>query len=412
MSVEGISGQGFQIGDAAVVNTSAKTNGAVPEMIPYAQPLIDQADMDAVCDVLQSSWLTTGPKVDEFEAEFAKYCATDCAVALSSGTAALHAAMMALDIREGDEVIVPAITFVATANCVLFRGATPVFADIEPDTLLANVQDINCKVTSKTKAIIAVDYAGQPADWPALKQLSYQYKIPLVADSCHSLGATFGDKPVGQLADINCFSTHAIKAIATGEGGVVTTDNENYAAKIRSFRNHGINTTPLERESQGAWHYEMQELGYNYRLSDIQCALGISQLKKLEQWIARRTQIAHQYDEAFKGIESIEPLVRKFDRQHAYHLYVIRLDLNRLSVDRDTFIGALRSQGIGANVHYPPVYLHPYYRNQFGFKPGYCPHAEHAFDQIISLPMYPGLSDQQVDRVISAVATAARQFAK
>ena len=412
MSINDISGQAFQIGDAVVVNHNDELTSNVPEMIPYAQPLIDQSDIDAVCEVLQSSWLTTGPKVDQFECDFSKTCGADHAVAVSSGTAALHAAMMALNVSEGDEVIVPAITFVASANCVLFRGAKPVFAEIEPDSLLINVQDVNDKITSKTKAIIAVDYAGQPADWPALKQLSHQYKIPLVADACHSLGAGFGEKNVGQLADLNCFSTHAIKAIATGEGGVVTCNDESFAAKMRNFRNHGIDSTPLERESQGAWHYEMQELGYNYRLSDIQCALGSSQLKKLDQWINRRREIALQYDEAFKELDAIAPLVRKFDRQHAYHLYVVRLNLQKLTVDRDTCIAALRSQGIGANVHYPPVYLHPYYRNQFGFKPGYCPAAEQSFNEIISLPMYPGLSNEQVQRVISAVELVTRQFAK
>jgi perosamine synthetase len=413
MSVNGLSGSDFQIGDAVVVNEHQQTKGQhVPEMIPYAQPSVDQADIAAVSEVLQSSWLTTGPKVDQFESDFAKRCGSKFAVAVSSGTAALHAAMYALGIEEGDEVIVPAITFVATANCVLFRSATPVFADVTSDSLLIDVEDVNRKVTSKTRAIIAVDYAGQPADWPALRQLSYQYKIPLISDACHSLGATFGNKHVGQLADMTCFSTHAIKAIATGEGGMVATNDESVASSIRCFRNHGITSTPLERESQGAWHYEMQELGYNYRMSDIHCALGISQLRKLDDWLARRRQIAARYDAAFSKLPAIKPLIKKGDRQHAYHLYVIRLDLSQLTVDRDTFIGALRSMGVGASVHYPPVYLHPYYRDRFGYQNGHCPKAERGFNEIISLPMFPGLTEQQIATVINSVQKAAGKFAK
>lgn len=413
MSVNGLSGSDFQIGDAVVVNQNQQTKGQlVPEMIPYAQPSVDEADIAAVSEVLQSSWLTTGPKVDQFESDFAKRCGSKFAVAVSSGTAALHAAMYALGIEEGDEVIVPAITFVATANCVLFRSATPVFADVTSDSLLIDVEDVNRKVTSKTRAIIAVDYAGQPADWPALRQLSYQYKIPLISDACHSLGATFGNKRVGQLADMTCFSTHAIKAIATGEGGMVATNDESVASSIRCFRNHGITSTPLERESQGAWHYEMQELGYNYRMSDIHCALGISQLRKLDDWMDRRRQIAARYDAAFAKLPAIKPLIKKGDRQHAYHLYVIRLDLGKLTVDRDTFIGALRSMGVGASVHYPPVYLHPYYRDRFGYQNGHCPKAEQGFNEIISLPMFPGLTEQQITTVIDSVQKAAGKFAK
>ena len=247
-------------------------------MIPYGRQVIDEEDVQAVIDVLRSDWLTTGPSISEFEQTFAECVKAKEAVAVSSGTAALHAAMFALDIAPGDEVIVPAMTFAATANCVVFQGATPVFVDVDPRTMLINPEQVKARITPHTKAVIAVDFTGHPANYDELRSITEHHGINLVADACHSLGASFKDRSVGTLADLNTFSFHPVKHIATGEGGMITTDNRQMAQRMRRFRNHGINTDHRQREQQGSWFYEMIDLGYNYRITDLQCALGLSQL--------------------------------------------------------------------------------------------------------------------------------------
>ncbi len=377
-------------------------------MIPYGRQEVDDDDVAAVVEVLKSNWLTTGPKVAEFEAAVAEYVGAAHAVAVNSGTAALHAMMAALETGPGDEVIVPAITFASTANCVVFQGATPVFADVDPATLLICPDSVTRHLTSRTRAIIAVDYAGQPCNYAQLQHLADQHSIPLLTDGCHSLGAHYKGVSSGSVSQMTAFSFHPVKPITTGEGGMVTTDDSTLAAAMRQFRNHGIVTDARQREASGTWFYEMQSLGYNYRISDIQCALGLQQLTKLDGWRNRREQIADLYDDAFRNDDSIRPLSRTPDTQHAWHLYVVRLQHQ----SRNAVFDSLRAADIGVNVHYIPVHLHPYYRERFGTAHGNCPNAEAAYEQILSLPVYPGMSNQQVQFVASQLSQAANQLRK
>jgi perosamine synthetase len=372
-------------------------------ILPYGHQTIGEEDFRAVVDALGSDWLTTGPKVREFEQAFARYADAGEAVVVNSGTAALHTAMHALGIGPGDDVIVPALTFVASANCVLYQGATPVFADVEPDTLLIDSADVAAKITARTRAIIAVDYAGQPCDYDALRAIARRHGLGLVADACHSLGGSYKDRAVGTLADLSVFSLHPVKAMTTGEGGMVTTESFESAHRMRCFRNHGVTSNHFQRGQQGSWLYDMADLGFNYRLSDIQCALGLNQLKRLSGWIERRRVVAMRYDDAFASLLGVTPLALRPGRKHAYHLYVIRLNEDRLGADRGRVFAALRAEGIGVNVHYLPVYLHSYYRERFGTRPGLCPQAETAYEEILSLPIYPGMSDEDTNDVIEAL---------
>lgn len=381
-------------------------DGGVPvrqNPLPYGKQWLEDDDITAVVEVLRSDWLTTGPKVSEFEQGFANFVGSKEAVAVSSGTAALHAAMHAIRVGPGDEVIVPAMTFAATANCVVFQGGTPVFVDVDPDTLLLDPVQVETKITPRTRAVIAVDYAGQPCDYDALRDIADRYELILVADACHALGGQYKGRPVGSLADISTFSFHPVKHITAGEGGMITTNNPELARRMRTFRNHGIATDHRQREQQGLWFYEMVELGYNYRLSDIQCALGLSQLRKLPRWLTRRQEIARHYDAAFYGVPAVRPLHVRADVSHAYHLYVIRLDCQQLRTTRTEVFKALRAEGIMVNVHYIPVHLHPYYRQRLGCREGECPVAESIYNQLISLPIFPAMTDKDVKDVIKAV---------
>jgi len=373
-------------------------------MIPYGRQFIDEDDIRAVVDVLRSDWLTTGPKVAEFEQIFAGQVGAAEAVAVSNGTAALHAAMYALGIGPGDEVIVPAMTFAATANCAVFQGATPVFVDVDPEKLLIDPDRVKKKITSRTKAVIAVDYAGHPADYDHLIPIAERHGIPLIADACHALGAVYKSRPVGSLADLSTFSFHPVKHIATGEGGMIATDDPELAKSMRRFRNHGITTDHHQREKQGSLFYEMIDLGYNYRLTDFQSALGISQLKKLDRFLEHRRKIAKKYDQAFSDMPAIKPLIVDPGILHAYHLYVIRVDFEAPGGDRTACFKTLRQKGIAVNVHYIPVHLHPYYRNTFKTRPGLCPVAEAAYKQILSLPIFPAMTDEEGEFVIDALA--------
>ena len=371
--------------------------------LPYGRQCVSEQEIRAVVEVLRGDWLTTGPMVSRFERAFADYAGTAEAVALSSGTAALHAAMFAAGIGPGDEVIVPAMTFAATANCVVYQGGTPVFADVDPATLLLGPAQVEARLTERTKAVIAVDYAGQPCDYTALREIARRRRLTLMADASHGLGGRDDDLPVGRLAELSTFSFHAVKAMTTGEGGMVTTDNTRLADRMRQFRNHGFTRDHARRAETGSWHYEMTELGFNYRLTDFQCALGLGQLSKLDGWAARRRQIASRYDRAFSGLPGVRPLEIRDGVTHARHLYVIRVESNR-----DALFEALRREGIGVGVHFIPVHLHPYYRERFGTTEGTCPAAETAYRQILSLPIFPAMTDEDVDRVI----TAARGFAR
>ncbi len=374
-------------------------------MLPYGRHSISEDDIRAVCDALRSDWLTTGPAVDRFEQGVSELTGVEHAVAVSSGTAALHLVLAALGVGPGDEVIVPALTFVATANAALYCGATPVFADVDSGALLLDPASVEARLTSRTKAIIAVDYAGQPCDYDRLALIASRHGIALVADACHSLGATYRGRKVGTLAAATVLSFHPVKHITTGEGGMVLTGDPTVAERARMLRNHGVTTDHRQRSRMGTWSYDMVELGQNYRLSDIACALGASQLGHLPGWIERRRALAAAYDAAFAGCSAIEPLTRNADVEHAFHLYVVRLTPAGL---RSAAFRALREAGIGANVHYRPVYEHSYYRRRLGNLHGSCPRAEAAYEAILSLPMFPLMTVSDVDLVASRL----RQFAE
>lgn len=375
----------------------------MPDFLPYGRQSIDEEDIQAVVNTLRSNWLTTGPMVEAFEKAIAEFVGAKYAVAFSSGTAALHATMFAAGLAKKTEVFVPPMTFVATANSVVYQGGIPIFIDVDPNTLLIDESLLQNKINSKTKAIIAVDYAGQPCNYDALRDIATKNDLILISDACHALGAKWNGRNVGTLADLTVFSFHPVKHITTGEGGLVVTDNLEYVSRMRRFRNHGIESDYRQRDERGTWYYEMIDLGYNYRLTDMQCALGLSQLRKLPGWIERRREIAKCYDQAFANESSIKPLQVNKNAFHAYHLYVAQLVLERLNVGRAEIFSRLRNCGIGVNVHYIPVHLHPYYRNNFATKSGLCPVAESAYERIISLPMFPAMTNDDVNRVIASV---------
>lgn len=377
-------------------------------LLPYGRQSISEEDIQAVADVLRSDWLTTGPKVGEFEEAVAAWVGAKHAVAFSSGTAALHGAAFAAGLKAGDEAITTPLTFAATANCVLYQGARPVFADVSGDTLNLDPDRVAERVTPNTRAVLPVDYAGHPADLDAILALADRHGLTVIEDACHALGAEHLDREnqvrrTGSMAHMSVFSFHPVKHVATGEGGMVTTDRADFAESLRRFRNHGISSDARQRNAAGQWHYEMVLLGFNYRLTDIACALGISQLKNLEANLVRRREIAARYTSAFRDVDGvIAPSVRP-NVKPAWHLYPIRLNLARLTADRGQIFRALRAENIGVNVHYIPVHLHPYYRERFGYQGGEYPVAEAAYEQLISLPMFHGMEDQDVEDVIAAV---------
>jgi perosamine synthetase len=379
-------------------------------LLPYGRQSIDESDIQAVVDALRSDWLTTGPKVEEFEEAMAAWVGSKYAVSFSSGTAALHGAAFAAGLQAGDEAITSPLTFAATANCVLYQGATPVFADVVDETLNLDPELAAARITPRTKAILPVDYAGHPADLDCLLQLAEYHGLVVIEDACHALGAEYRGRRVGGLAHMTVFSFHPVKHLTTGEGGMVTTDNPAFAQTLRRFRNHGISSHARQRQSAGQWHYEMLLLGFNYRLTDIACALGLQQMKKLEENLARRRQIAACYSAEFRNTPGVLPPQTRPDVKSAWHLYPIRLDLPKLSSGRGQVFHALRAENIGANVHYIPVHCHPYYRDRFGYKGGEYPVAEAAYECLISLPMFHGMSDEDVEDVVSAVQKVVGHF--
>jgi perosamine synthetase len=376
-------------------------------LLPYGHQSIGEDDIQAVVNVLRSDWLTTGPKVAEFEEAFAAWVGAKHAVSFSSGTAALHGAAFAAGLKPGDEAITTPMTFAATANCVLYQGATPVFADVSGDTLNLDPAQVAGRITRRTRAVLPVDYAGHPADLDAIMKLAAGHGLVVIEDASHALGAEYKGRRAGSIADMTVFSFHPVKHLATGEGGMVTTDRADFAETLRRFRNHGISSDARQRQSEGQWHYEMVLLGFNYRLSDIACALGLSQLKKLEENLARRREIAARYKIAFHDIEAVTAPEVCPDINPAWHLYPIRLNLEKLSADRGEVCRALRAENIGVNVHYIPVHLHPYYRDRLGHRAGEYPIAEDAYQRLISLPMFHGMSAADVDDVVAAVRKVA-----
>ncbi|MDD5544362.1 MAG: UDP-4-amino-4,6-dideoxy-N-acetyl-beta-L-altrosamine transaminase [Acidobacteriia bacterium] len=396
------------------MNYRLAVDGGVPvrdTFLPYGRQSIDEDDVAAVVTVLRSNWITTGPLVEEFEKALAQKVEARHAVVFSSGTAALHGAVFAAGLGPGDEAVTTPLTFAATANCVLYQGATPVFAEVCSDTLTIDPGEITKRLTSRTKAILPVDYAGHPADLDAIRDIAKRHHAIVIEDAAHALGACYRGRRVGALSEMTVFSFHPVKHITTGEGGAVTTNDERFHERLRLFRNHGISTEARQRQQQGQWFYEMVALGYNYRLTDIGCALGLSQLKKLDANLKRRREIAAAYTRAFANLEGvISPAVR-LEAEPAWHLYPIRIDSAKLKTNREEIFRALRAENIGVNVHYIPVHLHPYYRKKYGFGGGEYPIAEAAYQGLISLPMFHAMTAGDVDDVIAACVKVMHAYA-
>ena len=365
--------------------------------LPYGHQWIDDDDMAAVADVLSGDWLTQGPAIEAFERSVADYVGVAHAVAFCNGTAALHGAYHAAGVRAGDEVIVPPLTFAATANAACFLGARPVFADIASATFCLDPAEVARKVTAKTKVVAPVSYAGHPADVAGCRRAAPDAVV--VEDGCHALGGDRSGLKIGAAADMTVFSFHPVKHVTTGEGGMVVTDDGRFAERLRLFRSHGITKDPawMEAKDEGPWYYEMIDLGFNYRMTELQAALGESQMKKLDAFVARRRELASRYDEAFAGQDGVVMPPRH--EGHAYHLYPIQVAPARR---RGLFEG-LRAASIGVQVHYIPVHLHPYYRRHFGYGGGDFPVAEAFYGGEISLPLFPAMEDEDVSRVVDAV---------
>jgi UDP-4-amino-4,6-dideoxy-N-acetyl-beta-L-altrosamine transaminase len=380
--------------------------GGVPvrkEFIPYGKQCIDEDDVAAVRKVLLSPYLTTGPSVESFERNLCELTHTKFAVAISNGTSALHAACHAAGIHEGDEVITTPITFAATANCILYCGGTPVFADIYPETWNIDPKKIEEKITDKTKAVIAVDFTGQAVQIDEIREICSRNNLIFIEDAAHSIGTRYKGRPVGSLADITTFSFHPVKTITCGEGGAVLTNNEEYYHKIKLFRSHGITRDENQLTQHPFNGYNEQfDLGYNYRMTDIQAALGISQLGKIAMFSKRRKEIVERYNAAFSAIPEIIIQQEIKESDTTRHLYIIRLNSNLLRVGRNEIYKALNAENVGLQVHYIPVYYHPYYQ-KLGYRKGLCPIAEALYEEIITIPLYYSMTDEDVESVIKAV---------
>ena len=370
----------------------------------YGHQYIDENDIEAVVNVLKSDFLTCGPEIEKLEQKLCRITGAKYAVALSNGTAALHAACYAAGIKQGDEVITTPITFAASANCALYCGAKPVFADINPETYNISPEDITEKITDKTRAVVAVDFTGQAVELDEIKKICEERKLVLIEDGAHSIGTLYNGTPIGQLADLTTFSFHPVKTVTGGEGGAVLTNKEEYYKQLLLFRSHGITRDPgsMTKEPEGDWFYQQIGLGFNYRITDIQAALINSQLDKLQRFKQRRQEIVQRYNEAFEREEGLVVQKEIKESDTARHLYILQLELDKLNGDRREIFEALKAENVCCNVHYIPVYYFPYYE-QMGYKKGICPEAEKLYERIISLPLYYSMSDKDVDSVITAV---------
>jgi len=370
-------------------------------MISYSKQTISQEDINSVISTLKSDWLTTGPAVKRFEKAIARFCRAKYAIAVNSGTAALHLAVKALGVERGDEVITTPYSFAATANCVLYCGGKPKFVDINEDTLNIDVEKVEKRISKKTKAIIAVDFAGLAAEWTKLRQIARKYKLKLIADAAHSFGGKYKGVPIGTQADLTCLSFHPVKTITTAEGGMVVTNSKRLADKIRLLRTHGLKKGEM-------WKYKMVDLGFNYRITDMQAALGFSQLKRAREYVRRRRLLANKYNQAFKDINNLKFPVEPKGYKSAWHLYPLRIDFKAIKKTREQMFKTFKAQGVNLQVHYIPIHLHEYYKKRFDHKKGDCPVAERAYAQEVSLPLYPTLTQVQQNRIIKLV----KQFVK
>lgn len=388
------------------IATVADDAAVVPvrrDFLPFSLPDIGESEIDEVVQALRSGWITTGPRTIEFERQFAEYVGSRHAIAVSSCTAALHIALAAVGIKPGDEVITSPLTFCSTANVIVHLGGTPVFADIGEDYNV-DPAEVEKRITPHAKAIIPVHYSGQPCRMDDILACAEKYNLMVIEDAAHSVGAKYRDRMIGTIGDVTGFSFYAIKNMTTAEGGMITTDDDELAGKMRLLSLHGISKDAWKRYArEGSWYYEVVYAGYKCNMTDIQAALGIHQLARLERFLQVRRKYAAMYSEAFDAIPEIQTPVVNADVRHAWHLYVIRLDLERLTIDRAQFIEALRAENIGTSVHFIPVHLHPYYRRTYGYKRGDFPNAERIYDRIVSLPLYPKMTEEAVQDVVAAV---------
>ncbi len=383
------------------------------DFLPYGKQWIDDAEIDEVIDTLKSNWITTGPKMRLFEDNFKKYIGSKYAIAVNSGTAALHISTSGIDIKPGDEVITTPLTFVASANCVVYRGGTPIFADIKKDTYNIDPNEIRKKITTKTKAIIPVHFAGQPCDMDEILEIAEENNLYVIEDAAHAIDAEYKGKKIGNISDLTIFSFHPVKNITTAEGGMVTTNNDDLYEKLLMFRTHGISKDAGKRFGKsGGFYYDMQYLGFRYNLSELHSALGIHQLDKLESFQKRRREIVEIYNKELQFIEEITVPYVKDDVKHSWHIYVIQLELENLKVDRDYIFKALREENIGVSVHYIPVHYHSYYINKFGLKKGILPNVESLFPRLITIPIFPKMSNEDVYDVINALEKVIKFYRK
>lgn len=381
------------------------------EFLPPFRPMIGDEEINEVIDTLKSDWITTGPKTHKFEELFKEYIGCEHAIALNSCTAGLHLSLVAIGIQEGDEVITSPFTFAATANVIIHQKAKPAFVDVEEDTYNIDAERIGEAISDKTRAIIPVHYAGHSCEMDKILKIAKEYGLTVIEDAAHALGATYKGRKIGTIGDATSFSFYATKNITTGEGGMLTTDSDELAEKIRVFSLHGISKDAWKRySSEGSWYYEVLYPGYKYNMTDIQASMGIHQLKKLEQMQERREEIAKIYTETFENMPEIIPPTDKKHVRHAWHLYPIQINTNLLRIDRNNFIEALKAENIGTSVHFIPLHLHPYYRDRFGFKRGDYPNAEYVYEREVSLPIYPKMTDKDVEDVITAIGKIVNHY--
>ena len=381
--------------------------------VPFHRASLGEQEIQAVSDVLRSGWLTMGAKTFEFEKKFAEYIGAKHAIAVCSCTAALHLSLEAIGLQAGDEVLLPTTTFTATAEVITYFGARPVFVDIDPRTMNINPRDTERRITPRTRAIIPVHFAGQPCEMSALHDLAGNHKLHIVEDAAHALPSIYQNQRVGTLSELTAFSFYATKTLTTGEGGMITTNDDAYATRMQLMRLHGISRDAWNRYGAGgSWYYEVHEAGYKYNLTDLQSAIGIVQLAKCEEMNHARHRIAERYSRAFATLKALEIPEVLLDRQSSCHLYVLRLRLENLTIDRNSFMNELEHRGVTASVHFIPLHLQPYYQKKFGYRSGDLPEAEHEYVRCLSLPIYPGMSDEEIDYVIHAVSDVVHQWAK
>jgi dTDP-4-amino-4,6-dideoxygalactose transaminase len=379
--------------------------------IPFHRASLGEQEIAALAEVVRSGWITMGAKTIEFEERFAAYVGARHAIAVSSGTAALHLGLETVGIQPDDEVLIPTNTFTATGEVVKYLGGRPVLVDIDPVTLNVDPVDVARKVTSRTRAIMPVHLAGQPCDMGEIHALARAHNLHVIEDAAHALPSEYRGTRIGALSELTAFSFYATKTLTTGEGGMITTDNDDYAARLRMMRLHGISGDAWKRYGKnGTWYYEVVEAGYKYNLTDLQSALGLVQLTKCDAMNEARGQVAQRYTAAFREIASLEPPTTRDDRKTSSHLYILRLHLDQLTIDRAGFVAELKKFGVATSVHFIPLHLHPFYQRCYGYRPGDMPVAETEFERYFSLPIYPSMTDAEADYVIAAVADVAERF--